>query len=130
MKASEIFPSKFLKAEDITGNLVLTISDAVLEEVGPLKTPKLVVYFKENPKPFICNLTNFKRIEKLHGPETDEWINKKIILYRTTTEFQGEEIPAIRVRDRVQVDNPAAKQAADVPEEPPLSDELLKELGY
>ena len=130
MKANEIFPSKYVKAEDISSNLLVTITDAVMEAVGPLKTEKLVLYFKEYPKPFICNLTNFKRIEKLHGDDTDSWIDKKIILYRTTTEFQGEEIPAIRVRDRIQADKPATKPASDIPDEPPLTDEMLKEMGY
>jgi hypothetical protein len=130
MKANEIFPSKYVKAEDISGNLLVTITDAVMEAVGPLKIEKLVLYFKEYPKPFICNLTNFKRIEKLHGDDTDNWIDKKIILYRTTTEFQGEEIPAIRVRDRAQAEKPAMQPAAITPEEPVLTDEMLKEMGY
>jgi hypothetical protein len=130
MKASEIYPSKFIRAEDIDGTLTVTITDAVLEEVGSLKVEKLVIYFKEFPKPLICNVTNFKRIVKLHGDDTDLWIDKKITLFRTTTEFQGEEIPAIRVRDRVPAAKPAEKPAEQAPKEQQLTDEMIAEMGY
>ena len=46
MKISDVFPSKYLKAEDLEGaNVTVTIEEVNREEVGPKKESKLVISF-------------------------------------------------------------------------------------
>ena len=98
MKISEVFPSRYLKAEDLEGaNVTVTIEEAKIEEVGPKKESKLVISFVNTLKKLVLNKTNAATIAKLYGEETDEWLGKRIILYPKDTEFQGEMVLALRV---------------------------------
>jgi len=47
MKISEAFPSKFLKADDLSGKIGVTINDIGQEAMGMDKTLKLILYFRE-----------------------------------------------------------------------------------
>ena len=90
MKISDVFPSKYLKAEDLEGaNVTVTIEEVNREEVGPKKESKLVISFVNTLKKMVLNKTNAATIAKLYGEETDEWLGKRIILYSKDTEFQG-----------------------------------------
>ena len=90
MKISDVFPSKYLKAEDLEGaNVTVTIEEVNREEVGPKKESKLVIRFVNTRKKMVLNKTNATTIAKLYGEETDEWLGKRIILYSKDTEFQG-----------------------------------------
>ena len=98
MKISDVFPSKYLKAEDLEGaNVTVTIEEVNREEVGPKKESKLVISFANTLKKMVLNKTNAATIAKLYGEETDEWLGKRIILYSKDTEFQGEMVLALRV---------------------------------
>ena len=98
MKISDVFPSKYLKAEDLEGaNVTVTIEEVNREEVGPKKESKLVISFVNARKKMVLNKTNAATIAKLYGEETDEWLGKRIILYSKDTEFQGEMVLALRV---------------------------------
>ena len=98
MKISDVFPSKYLKAEDLEGaNVTVTIEEVNREEVGPKKESKLVIRFANTRKKMVLNKTNAATIAKLYGEETDEWLGKRIILCSKDTEFQGEMVLALRV---------------------------------
>src|SRR6476659_477300 len=98
MKISDVFPSKYLKAEDLEGaSVTVTIEEVKREEVGPKKESKPVISFAETLKRLVLNKTNAATIAKLYGEETDEWLGKRIILYPKDTEFQGEMVLAVRV---------------------------------
>jgi hypothetical protein len=71
MKISEAFPSKYLKADDLSGKIAVTINDVTQEAMGMDKTLKLFLYFRELDKPMVCNHTNGDMIAQLHGDETD-----------------------------------------------------------
>jgi hypothetical protein len=100
MKLSEVFPSKYLKADEWNGDLVVTIKRVTVEELGSgaKKDTKPVLYFQEADKGLACNKTNSSTIAKLYGDDTDDWIGKRIILFSTDVEFGGEMTRAIRVR--------------------------------
>jgi hypothetical protein len=99
MKISEAFPSKYLKADDLDGeDVTATITKITREEVGEEKQLCLILYFKEDLKPMVCNKTNAKRIELYHGNETDDWMNKKIVLQTEWVTFKGDSIEALRVK--------------------------------
>ena len=97
---SELFPSKHLAANDLKGVdwdvKVKSITPA--EEVGQAKDVRPIVYFHEFTKGLVLNKTNAKRIQKLYGSETDDWIGKRITLYPSECDFKDETVDCIRVR--------------------------------
>ena len=92
-KIHEIFPSNFLSGEDILNHapVLVVIERVYREEVYDPKSKEkdakkrkkrvLVLAFKGARKPMICNKTNAKRIAKLHGKETNDWVGKSITLH-------------------------------------------------
>ena len=99
MKVNDVYSSKYLKSGDITETPVsYTIKDATVEQVGPEKTEKIVIYFVGQDKGFVVNKTNAKTISKVLGSDdTDDWAGKAIKLYSTEVQFKDELVEAIRV---------------------------------
>jgi len=93
--------SKYLSAGDLpqTGMVRVTISG--LEEVDFGKDGnrqiKPVVRFQGHKKALSLNKTNGMAIAQILGPNMDNWIGKEILLYVTTTDYQGDTVPCIRV---------------------------------
>lgn len=98
-----MFPTKYLKAgvelED-GETAVVTIKSVAVENVGQGEDaePKPVVYFKESDKGLVCNKTNGKTIASMHGPETDNWVGKRITLIATDVQFGDKTMLGLRVR--------------------------------
>jgi len=93
----EYFPSKFLKAEDIKTDTVVTIARIEEEAVGDDTKP--VMYFNELPKGLVTNKTNGKLITQALGTDkVAEWIGKQITLFHTQVPFGNEMKAAIRVK--------------------------------
>ena len=63
----EIYPSRFLKADDIDGKAIFTIVDVNSEAVGEDTREKLIVSFREISKDLVLNKTNAKNIEEMYG---------------------------------------------------------------
>jgi len=127
MKYAEVFPSKYLKVDDLEeADITVTIKDCTWEEFTDPKTKradqKPVLHFREmDAKPLILNKTNWKTIEKVLGSDDSEhWIGKKITLFATEVESFGEMALAVRVR--VPRGKPAASQP--VPETEIGSDDI------
>lgn len=81
--------------------LTVTIRAHKLEEVmsDRGKQKKGVLYFAENIKPLILNVTNGKAIAKLYGKDADKWGGKRISLYLDpTVRFGKEQVGGIRVK--------------------------------
>lgn len=100
-KLGEMFPSNYLKAADCDdADLVLTVRDIKQKSMGQGKDKedKWVLYFAEVEKGLVLNKVNTNTIAKLHGDDTDDWEGKKIALYATEVEFQGQVSLGIRVR--------------------------------
>lgn len=92
---------------------VLTIKKAGLEKVmgqNGKKEDCLVVHFKENEKPLICNVTNSKAITKVTGSGyIEDWTGHRIELYTTETSAFGEVVETVRVKQTP----PAGKPVLD-----------------
>lgn len=102
-KLADMYPSRWLRATDCEdGDLILTIEDVRQEKVGMGGDDSLkwVVYFHENDKGLVLNKTNSNTIAKLYGDDTDDWTGKKVVLYATEVQFQGDMVDAIRVRTK------------------------------
>lgn len=99
MHIDEAFPGKYAKASDLKGREVtVTITAVEFENINAAGERKLVAYFRGKQKGLIINKTNANRIAFQHGPRTEDWIGKNIVLYTEFTDFQGKPVEAIRVK--------------------------------
>lgn len=101
MKGNDVFPSKYLKAEDLDGDLTVTISGVRLETMKDKKgddEQKPVASFKEVKKGLVLNKTNWAAIAKQHGDESDDWAGKQITLTVLEVDSFGDVVQAIRVK--------------------------------
>ena len=101
MKTADLFPSKYLKAADLDGDVEVTIRTVEQEEFkdddGVIK-PKGVCYFEEGELGLLCNKTNWKALVGMFGDESDNWAGKTITLTVMDVQFKDEMVPAIRVK--------------------------------
>jgi len=102
----KLFKSNYIAAHDLEGrdDVHATIREVRMDEVQvPQKDEaeiKPVLYFQGGSKGFILNRTNGDTIAKLHGPDTDDWIGKRITLYvQGNVKAFGKSWDVIRVRD-------------------------------
>ena len=100
MDARKLCPAPHIEAAELHGDTEVTIVSVNFAEVGAEKVTKGVIMFEEFDRGFVVNRTNLKRIIALHGAETDSWTGKKITLYQSETEFNGETVDCIRVRQK------------------------------
>lgn len=103
---NEMQNSNYLKASDFDlKGTTLTIRTVQEETLGSGKDAKdkWVIYFEEQEKGLVLNVTNMNMIAELHGDETDDWEGKQVVLYRTKAEYQGKRVDAVRVKDEVPV---------------------------
>lgn len=103
MNVNDLKKSKFLKKEDVTPPVLVTIAGC--EEVNVAKEgvePEMrwALHLKEMDKPLILNSTNGQIIAAISGSEeSDDWIGKKIVLYNDPNIFFGGKMTGgIRVR--------------------------------
>jgi hypothetical protein len=102
MKTEDVFPSRFVKAENLEKDVLCTIEKTVLEDVydqqAKEEVRKPVIYFKGAHKGLLLNKTNWQMLADFYGDESDSWIDKKCIL--TTVEVQafGDVVKAIRIK--------------------------------
>lgn len=95
--------------------IIVTIKSVAQESVtgpGGKADMCIVAHFVEEEvngvkvKPMIFNKTNCKAIEKALGTgDIEEWVGKRIVVFETTTKWQRELVPCLRVKD-----TPAPKQ--------------------
>jgi hypothetical protein len=92
-------------------DLELTISNVKQEMVkgqSGRDESCMVIYFEEQDKGMICNKTNAKTIQSVHGtPYIEEWTGKRVLLGTEKVSAFGETTDALRIRafkPKVQID--------------------------
>jgi len=103
----DVFPStsNHLKADDLKGKAVkVTISGYEIVEFkgnnGPEAKP--VLKFEGKEKTLVCNKTNSRMIAKNVGSkELDDWVGQTITIYPTETDFGGDIVPCLRVKEEI-----------------------------
>jgi hypothetical protein len=98
---TEAFPSKYLKASDLKGPVVLTISDAPREtlEYQGKKESKHVLYFERTQKRLPLNITNWDGVVNATGvSDSDQWPGRAIEVYPTQCEVKGKTVDCVRIR--------------------------------
>jgi hypothetical protein len=106
MKIDELYPSRWLKAADVTRPVLATIKNVTVEEVSEGED-KPILNFLGDLKPMVLNRTNSTTVAELYGEDTDHWTGKPVVLFSTKVQFQSKLVDAIRVR--------APKQQAAAP---------------
>jgi hypothetical protein len=105
MKTNEVFPSKYLKAEDDifdNGEVIATIKDVQPESLKSRdrgEETKPVMYFRELPKGLIVNKTNWGICAKLfNSDESDDWAGERVALIKVDVDAFGDVVQAIRIK--------------------------------
>lgn len=124
MRISGAFPSEYLKAADLQGRTVTVVMERVeVHEVGDDSKP--VLYFEGRKKGLVLNKTNSNTISALYGDETDDWLGQSIMLFEAQVDYQGRQVPAIRVKIP-----PRTRQAAQPRHDAPPPAEHPTERGF
>jgi|GEM_PF-548160 len=97
MKIDELYPSRWLKAADVTQPLLATIKSVTVEEVSEGED-KPILNFLGDTKSMVLNRTNSTTIAELYGEDTDHWTGRQIVLFSTKVQFQSKLVDAIRIR--------------------------------
>lgn len=107
MRSTDVFPSSYLKADDLNGRRVtVQIASVKMETLGDGQKP--VCYFIGKDKGVVLNRTNWQTIAMIAGTdESDDWHGVAIRLYATPVPFQGKIVNSIRIE--------AAPQSAPKP---------------
>jgi hypothetical protein len=101
-KATDFFPSNYLRCADLGGKERVVTIDRVTSDVfenDGKKQAKPIVHFKDaGIKPLVTNKTNFMLIAAACGEDTDMWAGKQICLYPDMVAFKGQVTEAVRVK--------------------------------
>ena len=110
--------SRLLKAEDIdVGEDYARIIDRITEEEVGNDTPKAVIpvcWFRGDYKKGLGLSAKINREMLAHNfgsRETDDWHGRKVVFYRTMTEYKGAPMPCIRFRPKEEIKEAAAMQS-------------------
>lgn len=118
MNLNQLYPSNYLKAEDLQGREVtVTIDRVVVEKLG--QDDKPIMYFQGKQKGVVLNKTNATNIGSVYGGETTAWTGKKVTLFPAWVDFQGKSVQAIRIRPAF--DQQAQQQPVPQPVAAPVS---------
>ena len=114
--------SRFLKAEDLgSGEDYTRIIQAVTEEEVGQDTPKAVipvVWFRGDYKKGLGLSAKINRkmlAYNFGSSESDDWIGRKVVFYRTMTEYQGKPVPCIRFRPKEEIKQAEPTDFVDEP---------------
>ncbi len=120
MKISNAFPSNYLRAADFEAPAKLVMTKVEIEPVADGEH-KPILYFQGKDKGMVLNKINSNTISDAYGDDTEDWMGKELVLYATTTDYQGKTVPCIRVRKPKPAGaaRPAPKQS-----ENPMEDEV------
>lgn len=118
MKASDFETSNYLNAKSAGqfNGKTLTIYEVKSEQVRDIR--KMVIGFEGVEKTLIVNKTNRVILSDAFGDETNDWINRTVVLRLVTVMFEGEKTlsitlePVTRLKPGIQTDaTPDAKPA-------------------
>ena len=108
-----VFPSQYIKKEDLPQPRRVTIQDVRLETIrgdGGEEEKPVMFFCEAGVKPMVVNTTNWDACEYAYGPDTDGWLNKPVELYVDPgVLFAGKRVGGVRLRVPA-----SSAQAADV----------------
>ena len=98
MDATQFVTGKYLQHIDLKKPAnIWTIEVVTKEELNA--EVRLAVKFHQHDKFFVNNKTTAKKLVEMFGTDTDYWTGKKVLVFRTKTMYQGDEVFCIRLSD-------------------------------
>lgn len=102
MNSKQMFPSEFLKSDDLSSKPEEVTMDKVTvrefqDPITKESEEKPLLHFVGVEKTLILNKTNWDRIAEMYGDESDKWKGKKIKLHLEAITAFGKKTDAIRV---------------------------------
>lgn len=124
MKASEIYPSKYLKTDDLQGkSWVLTVKAVEMED--SFGEDKPVLYFDETDKKFTVQPSNWRiLVSELAEDETDNWIGASVTLSPVRRKIAGELKNVIDITGATLGSADAPKPVRRKPAQPPAEPDI------
>lgn len=97
MKISDLYPSKFIKSDDLQGRSHrLTIMSVTVEEISDTER-KPVLRFMRREKGLVLNKTNATHLAQAFGDDTIMWQGLEVDLVAMPTTFNGKPVQGIVV---------------------------------
>lgn len=122
MQIGKMFPSEYLRGIDIANPTIVTIASVEEEQAMSRETnklePEFVMTFKETPKKLRLNITMAKECALITNDkqgDSDNWINKKVTVYRTEIKAFGKTHIVPRLRKTKAGDKKFAAGKQDTP---------------
>lgn len=111
MKISDLFPRRFVCAEDLDHEVACVIDKVVVETYHNPQTHEEgtapILYVQGGVKGIWLNKTNARTLSDEYGDETDRWKGKSMVLYSKEVSTPDGMQPAIRIKIPITV--PAKK---------------------
>src|SRR4051812_45896812 len=112
--------SPFMKGDDLEEGERTVVTIKTAEEVKfPSGDTVPILSFLEVEQKLTLNKTRVKKLVEFLGNDTDEWISKKIVLYRIDVQYNGKTIPGVAVAQPPRKPKPGAALAEPVRNPPP-----------
>lgn len=115
MNINQMFPSRFLKQEDVPNPTVGTIQKLTQEEIqdNGAKKMKMILHIAGLAKPMVLNKGNAETIAAFYGNDSDAWIGKSIeVFVDHSVMMQGKRVGGLRLRFPAQRPQPTASPIA------------------
>ena len=119
MNINDLYPSKYIKSDDIGHQrITLQVAAIKLEEVAENEAAKPVMYFHGKEKGMVVNKTNAMLCGHVWGPDTDVWLNQWLELFTEAKMFNGKVVQGLSVAPKLPTaaPQPEAAPAAAAPQ--------------
>jgi hypothetical protein len=129
MNINDLYPSKYIKADDIQGQQVqVTIQSVNIEEIAD-KEHKPVMRFIGKEKGMVLNKTNGMACAAIWGDESTAWQGQRATLLAAPVMFQGKQVMGLQLLPKLAERAPAAPQANPLSPAAQVMDRLASDIG-
>jgi len=100
--ARDFLGGNYLRKEDVSGPVNVTIEDVRSVAVANADRKKLVVWFREIAKPLILNMTNTRKmVDIFHSTDTATWRGQITLYVEASVHYGGKVVGGIRIQPAV-----------------------------
>ena len=103
--ARDFLGGNYLRKEDLSGPVTVTIEDVRSVAVPNADRKKLVVWFRETAKPLILNMTNTRKmVDIFRSTNTATWRGQITLYVEASVHYGGKIVGGIRIQPATVVD--------------------------
>lgn len=100
--ARDFLGGNYLRKEDVSGPVNVTIEDVRSVAVANADRKKLVVWFREIAKPLILNMTNTRKmVDIFRSTDTATWRGQITLYVEASVHYGGKVVGGIRIQPAV-----------------------------